>query len=170
MHSKQGQHPAPRIDYAGFQELAPAVVAALAALGKAVDQSGLDKSLTELLKVHASRLNACAFCLQYHLNLARQLGVDEARLEQLADWRTAPVYTPRERAALAWTEALTLQAQHAATDAAYLDVQAQFSASEIAFLTAAVAAIQAWNRIAGALHFTPPPAVAVAATATNARA
>jgi AhpD family alkylhydroperoxidase len=168
MHSKQGQHPAPRIDYAGFQELAPAVVAALAALGKAVDQSGLDKSLTELLKVHASRLNACAFCLQYHLNLARQLGVDEARLAQLADWRTAPVYTPRERAALAWTEALTRQAQHAATDAAYLDMQAQFSASEIAFLTAAVAAIQAWNRIAGALHFTPP--AAVAAAATNARA
>ena len=68
MHSSQTQHqpqhPAPRIDYAGFQELAPAVVAALAALGKAVDQSGLDKSLTELLKVHASRLNACAFCLQ----------------------------------------------------------------------------------------------------------
>lgn len=164
MHSKSAQHqphyPAPRIDYAGFQALAPAVTAALGALGKAVDQSGLDKSLTELIKVHASRLNGCAFCLQYHLNLARQLGVDEARLAQLDAWRKAPVYSPRERAALAWTEALTLQAQHAATDAAYSEVEQQFSTSEIAFLTAAIAAIQAWNRIAGALHFTPPAALA----------
>ncbi|MBA5688012.1 carboxymuconolactone decarboxylase family protein [Rugamonas apoptosis] len=155
----------PRLDYASFSQLAPAAGAALRALGQAVDDSGLDKSLTELLKLRASQLNGCAFCLQYHLNLARALPQPPApaKLDLLATWRDAHVYTARERAALAWTEALTLMAGHHVDDAVHQELERHFNTAEIAFLTAAVANINAWNRIAGALRFTAPvPAQAMA--------
>lgn len=145
-----------RSDFPGFEQVAPAVVAALRLLGKAVDDSGLDKPLTELLKLRASQLNGCAFCLQFHLNLARKLGLAPAKIDLVATWREAGIFSPRERAALAWTEALTLMAQQPLADSAYAALQAEFSGPEIAFLTAAVGAINAWNRIAGALQFPPP--------------
>ncbi len=146
-----------RMDWADFEQQAPGVVGALRALGKAVDESGLEKPLTELIKVRASQLNGCAFCIQFHLNLARKLGVPAAKLDLAAAWHEAgAVYTERERAALAWTEALSLMSAAAVTDAVYARLQAQFSPSEIAFLTSSIAAINAWNRIAGALQFTPP--------------
>lgn len=144
------------IDLPDFEREAAEVLAALGALGKAVDNSGLDKSLTELLKVRASQLNGCAFCLQYHLNYARKLRVTPAKLDLVATWRDAGVYSARERAALAWTEALTSMPSLHIADADYADVQAQFSRTELAFLTSAIAAINAWNRIAGALRFSPP--------------
>jgi len=150
----------PRIDRNDFDKVAPGIGAALRALTKAVDDSGLDKPLTELLKVRASQINGCAFCLQYHLNLARQFGVPQAKLDLLPVWREAASYTERERAALAWTEALTQMGGHATDDpseSAYLQLQQHFSDAEISFLSAAVAAINAWNRIAGGLRFTPPP-------------
>lgn len=146
----------PRISRADYDDLAPAAVAALRALGKAVDDSGLEKTLTELIKIRASQINGCAFCIQFHLNMARKLGVEAAKLDLLAAWREVGVYTARERAALAWTEALTRMDRHSVSDATYAQVQAQFTRSEIAFLTASVGAINAWNRIAGALHFEPP--------------
>lgn len=145
-----------RSDWPSFEQAAPGVVAALRMLGKAVDDSGLDKQLTELLKLRASQLNGCAFCLQFHLNLARKLGLAQAKIDLVATWREAGVFSSRERAALAWTEVLTLMAQQHVTDAQYAEVQAAFTESEIAFLTAAVGAINAWNRIAGALQFSPP--------------
>lgn len=145
-----------RSDWLPFEQTAPDVVAALKMLGKAVDDSGLDKQLTELLKLRASQLNGCAFCLQFHLNLARKLGLASAKIDLLATWRDAGVFSARERAALAWTEALTSMAQMHVADALYVELQAAFSESEIAFLTAAVGAINAWNRIAGALQFSPP--------------
>jgi AhpD family alkylhydroperoxidase len=145
-----------RSDYSDFERAAPAVVAALRQLSKAVDDSGLDKQLTELLKLRASQLNGCAFCLQFHLNLARKLGLTSVKIDLVATWREAGVFSTRERAALAWTEALTLMAQQPVADAAYAALQAEFSDPEIAFLTTAVAAINAWNRIAGALQFAPP--------------
>lgn len=145
-----------RLDYEPFNQLAPAVGAALRALGKAVDDSGLDKALTELVKLRASQLNGCAFCLQFHLNLARTLALAPAKLDLLATWRDAPVYSARERAALAWTEALTLMAGSHVDDAVYEELQRHFCTTEIAFLSAAVANINAWNRIAGALRFTAP--------------
>lgn len=147
---------ASRIGREEYDEVAPAVVAALRALGKAVDESGLEKPLTELIKVRASQINGCAFCIQYHLNMARKLGVEAPKLDLLAAWREVGVYTARERAALVWTEALTRMDRHSVSDATYAQVQAQFTRSEIAFLTASVGAINAWNRIAGALHFEPP--------------
>lgn len=145
-----------RSDWPAFEQAAPGVIAALRMLGKAVDDSGLDKSLTELLKVRASQINGCAFCLQFHLNLARKLGLAPAKIDLVATWREADVFSARERAALAWTEALTLMAQQHVADALYAELQAEFTESEIAFLTAAVGAINAWNRIAGALQFSPP--------------
>jgi AhpD family alkylhydroperoxidase len=148
----------PRMVFAAFTETAGGAAAALQALGKAVDASGLDKTLTELVKLRASQINGCAFCVQFHLNLARKLGVAPVKLDLAAVWRDAPVFTPRERAALAWTEALTGLARatgHGVEDHEYDAVREQFSAAEVAFLTAAIANIQAWNRIAVALRFAP---------------
>jgi len=156
---------APRIDWASFDRLAPAIAPALAALGKAVDDSGLDKPLTELMKIRASQLNGCAYCLQYHLNIARRLAVDSRKVDLVATWRDAPVFDARERAALAWTEALTLMPNAHVGDQVYALVAEAFSAQELPFLTAAVAAINAWNRIAGALRFAPP--LAPVAPSTN---
>lgn len=146
-----------RMDWAEFEQAAPGVVLAMRALGKAVDDSGLDKQITELIKIRASQLNGCAFCLQFHLNLARKLKVVPAKLDLVATWAEVPgLFAPRERAALAWTDALTRMAEHAPSAAAYAEVQAQFTPAEIAGLTAAIAAINAWNRMAGSLGFTPP--------------
>lgn len=138
-----------------MQETAPAAVAALRAMTKAVADAGLDKALTELLKVRVSQINGCAFCTQFHLNLARQLGVDGAKLDLVAAWRDAPVFTPRERAALAFAEHLTLMAGRG--EEADMLPRATFSDDEILHLTIAVATINAWNRIAGGLRFPPPP-------------
>lgn len=148
-----------RLDREEFSAAAPAVVAALRALGAAVDESGLDKDLTELLKIRVSQLNGCAFCLQYHLNIARKAGIAQAKLDLVATWADAPVFSARERAALAWSEALTRMAQHHVADAVYDDLCAHFTRAEVAYLTAAVGTINAWNRIAGGLRFTPPVSV-----------
>jgi len=145
-----------RSDWPFFEQTAPKVIAALKLLGQAVDDSGLDKQLTELLKLRASQLNGCAFCLQFHLNLARKLGLAQVKIDLVATWRDAGVFSARERVALAWTEALTLMAQQPVADALYDELRAEFSESEITFLTTTVGAINAWNRIAGALQFTPP--------------
>ena len=147
---------APRIAWSDFERMAPEVPAALRALGKAVDDSGLDKALTELLKLRVSQLNGCAYCIQFHLNIARRLGIAAPKLDLVAAWRDAGVFSARERAALAWAEALTGMMRAHVCDAVYAEVQRQFNAGEIAALTTAVAAINAWNRIAGALQFAPP--------------
>jgi AhpD family alkylhydroperoxidase len=146
----------PRIDRPEFAQLTPGVSEALMALGKAVNASGLPKDLQELIKIRASQLNGCAFCLQFHLNVARDLQVPAAKLDLLATWREAPVYSERERLALAWTEALTLSPQGGADDALYEQALAEFGAAPLSFLTAAIAGINAWNRIAMGLRFTPP--------------
>ena len=144
-----------RIGWTEYERAAPETVAALRALGKAVDDSGLEKPLTELLKIRASQLNGCAYCLHFHLNGARKADAVSGKIDLVATWRDADIYTARERAALAWTEALTLMGQQAVPETLYAEIQKQFSASEIAFLTAAIALINAWNRIAGGLRFLP---------------
>lgn len=145
-----------RIDYNAFRDIAPAAYSGLLALGKAVDDSGLEKSLTELIKIRASQLNGCAFCLQYHLNVARKIGVPTAKLDLVATWREAGVYSEREMAALAWAEALTLIVEGAPDDALYQQTLQHFSREELVFLTVSVATINQWNRIGGALRFAPP--------------
>lgn len=126
----------------------PSGFEAMLGLEKAVRRSGLEPALLELVKLRASQLNGCAYCLDMHSKDARALGEDEQRLDVLAAWREAPFYSPRERAALAWCEALTLLPQTGAPDGAYADVEAQFSAEEIAALTFQIVAINGWNRLA----------------------
>jgi AhpD family alkylhydroperoxidase len=145
-----------RMEYAAFDQLAPAATAAMAALGKAVAQSGLDRSLIELIKVRGSQVNGCAYCLQFHLNAARRAKVPETKLGLVAVWRDAGVFSAREKAALAWTEALTHVTPAGVDDPTYNDVANEFTESELAFLTVAIATINAWNRIAMTYRFTPP--------------
>ena len=147
---------APRIDRPQFAELTPGVSEALLALGKAINASGLAKDLLELIKLRASQINGCAFCLQFHLNVARSLQVPSEKLDLLAAWAEAPVYSERERLALAWTEVLTLAAEGGADEALYARLLAEFGPAQLSFLTAAIANINAWNRIAMALRFAPP--------------
>lgn len=145
-----------RPTYADFTQAAPQVYAGLAALTKAVDAAGLDKALTELVKVRVSQLNGCAFCLQFHLTLARKSGLDGRKLDLLAAWRDAGIYSAREQAALAWAEALTGLGPHAASPEAWAAVRAVFSQEEALYLTVTVAGINAWNRIGVGFGFDPP--------------
>ncbi|HKT97183.1 MAG TPA: carboxymuconolactone decarboxylase family protein [Paraburkholderia sp.] len=149
--------PSSRISYETFRRDAAQVAAALSAMSKAVDDSGLEKPLTELLKIRASQINGCAFCIQYHLNIAREKHVSRAKLDLVAAWHEAPaLYSEREQAALAYTEALTSKLHEGVSEALYRKVSAQFPGEQMAFLTAAIANINAWNRIAVALQFAPP--------------
>ncbi len=144
--------------YERFQTIAPAALAALLAMGKAVDDSGLEKALTELVKIRVSQINGCAFCIQFHLQIARRIGIDAGKLDLVAAWRDADIYSARELAALAWAEQVTRLADPHSNDAAYAALHDHFSAEEVLNLTVAIANINAWNRIAGALHFPPPAA------------
>lgn len=146
-----------RIAYETFVRDAAPVAAALSAMSKAVDASGLEKPLTELLKIRASQINGCAFCIQYHLNIAREKAVPRVKLDLVAAWHEAPeCFSERERAALAYTEALSAKLHEGVSDGLYEAVARHFPGEQMAFLTAAVANINAWNRIAVALRFAPP--------------
>ncbi len=145
-----------RLEWEDFRRIAPEANAALLALGKATADSGLGKELLELIKVRASQINGCAFCAQFHLNAARNAGVAAEKLDLLAVWRDAGVFSTREQAALAWAETLTDIARQGAPDEAYAALREAFSESEAVFLTVAIATINTWNRIAGPLRFTPP--------------
>ena len=145
-----------RIDYDEFNHMAPAIRSALLGLSNAAAEAGIEKELLELIKLRASQINGCAFCLQYHLNVARSLDVKPEKLDLVAAWRDAGIFSERERAALEWTELLTCIAYEHVTDEAYAAVLGQFSEKELVFLTAAIGAINTWNRLAVAFRFTPP--------------
>ena len=145
-----------RMEFDEFEKTAPDVRAAMTALGKAVTASGLDKTIVELIKIRSSQVNGCAYCLQYHLTFARKLGVPQTRLDLVAVWRDAGVFTPREMAALAWTEELAHVTPNGVSDEAFAAVSREFTRAEVVFLTSAIATINAWNRIAMALRFPPP--------------
>ena len=146
----------PRMDAQKFYKIAPDVTAALLALGSAVEASGFDPGMLELMKLRASQQNGCGYCVQYHLNAARKVGVSQRKLDLVCVWREAGMFNPQERAALAWTEALTAHLPDGVPDGLWAEVRAVFSEAEAAFLTAAVANINAWNRIAASLRFSPP--------------
>ena len=115
--------------------------------GNAIHQSGLDPSLMELVKIRASQINGCARCLHMHTADARKQGETEERLYLLDAWRESPLYTPRERAALAWTEALTLVADTHAPDEIYQEFRAHFTEQEQVNLTLLIMVINGWNRL-----------------------
>ncbi len=142
----------PRMNY--FQA-APDTLKALLALEAQVQSSGLEQSLIELVKTRASQINSCAFCINMHTQDARKHGETEARLYLLDAWRETPLYTERERAALAWTEAVTLISQTRAPDDLYEAVREQFSESETVNLTMLIATINAWNRLAISFRAVP---------------
>lgn len=145
-----------RIDWKTFQEIAPEFATAMAAITHALKKSSIEPELRELIKIRASQLNGCAFCVQFHLNNARKINVPGAKLDLLAAWREAGIFSPRECAALDWTERVTLLTQHHIDDRAFESLKAHFNEREIGLLTVAVSQINAWNRIAAPLRFTPP--------------
>ncbi|MCD2176504.1 carboxymuconolactone decarboxylase family protein [Rhizobium sp. C1] len=155
MHSEAMPH-AGGLSYDEFERIAPGARNALLAMGKAVDESGLEKSLTELVKLRVSQVNGCAFCIQLHLNVARRLDVAAPKLDLIAAWRDAGVYTPRELAALGWADAVTKLGEGEARGPLRAALDPHFSEDEIVHLTVAIANINAWNRIAATLHFPPP--------------
>ncbi len=134
-----------RIDYG---KVFPAASRAMVGLEEGVAAGGLEPGLLELVKMRASQLNGCAYCLDMHSKDARARGEDEQRLHVLAAWREAPFYSERERAALAWCEALTLLPQTGAPDDVYEQLRGEFSEDEIVALTLAIVAINGWNRFA----------------------
>jgi AhpD family alkylhydroperoxidase len=147
---------AARKEWKDYAELAPAANSALLALSKAVHDSELDPKLVELVKLRASQINGCAFCIQYHATAARKLNIDSDRLQLLSVWRDTSIFSKHERAALRWTERLTLiSSESGISDDEYERVKSVFADAEIAHLTAAIALINAWNRIAGAYQFSP---------------
>jgi AhpD family alkylhydroperoxidase len=147
-----------------FYQAAPDTIKALVALEDQIQSSGLEQSLIELVKTRASQINGCAFCINMHTQDARKHGEIEQRLYLLNAWREAPLYTDRERAALAWTEAVTRISETHAPDDAYNEVRAHFSEAETVNLTMLIAAINAWNRLAISFR-SVPPVRAIAATA-----
>ncbi|MEO8072686.1 MAG: carboxymuconolactone decarboxylase family protein [Acidobacteriota bacterium] len=138
-----------------YTKAAPKAAQAMFALHKYVEDSGLEHSLLELVKTRASQINGCAFCLDMHTKDARAGGETEQRLYLLNAWRETDFYTKRERAALAWTEAITLIAETHAPDADYEAVRAEFSEPEIVNLTMAIITINGWNRLAIAFREEP---------------
>jgi AhpD family alkylhydroperoxidase len=134
-----------RLDY---RTALPAALQGLLTLERAVHQSTLEPALLELVKTRASQINGCAYCLDMHTKDARARGESEQRLHVLAAWREAPLYDDRERAALAWCEALTRLPETGAPDDDYGPLTEHFSEEEIAALTYAIVAINGWNRLA----------------------
>lgn len=134
----------PRLKY---PKASPPVYQAMLALEEAVKKTGIEQSLLDLVRMRASQINACAFCLYLHAAEARSHGESQERLDVLSAWRDSPLYSDRERAALAWTESVTLVAQQGVSDDVYEEVGLHFSEEEIVNLTLAVVAINGWNRL-----------------------
>ncbi len=141
-----------RIDY---YKAAPEAVKAMLELEKFVESCGLDKSLLNLIKLRASQINGCAYCADLHVADAIKAGESQRRLHAVALWHDTPFFTPRERAALAWTEAVTLLATTHAPDNVYEEVKKNFNDKEIVDLTMAVVTINSWNRLSVSFRKQP---------------
>ena len=145
----------PRLD---FPNAAPAAFRAMLTLQQLADRSALAPRLLHLVKLRASQINGCAYCIALHVTQAEQASEAPQRLHLLPAWRESPGYDARERAALAWAEALTLVHRSHAPDTDYEAVRAQFNEAETVELTLAIAAINAWNRLC--IAFRSQPALA----------
>jgi AhpD family alkylhydroperoxidase len=143
----------PRMD---AQKVAPAAFQAMLSLEMYIRKSSrLEPSLIELVKVRASQINGCAYCIDMHTKDARANGETEQRLYALDAWEETPFFTDRERAALAWTEAITLISEKRATDALYQEVRERFTEEEIVNLTLAIVTINGWNRLSIGFRAVP---------------
>jgi AhpD family alkylhydroperoxidase len=138
-----------------FYHASPNAIKAMRGLEEQIAQSSIEKSLAELVRLRASQINGCAFCVDMHTADARRGGETERRLATVVAWRETPFFTDRERAALAWTEALTLVAHDRVPDAVWQEVKPHFTEQEIVDLTLLVSAINSWNRFAIAFRKMP---------------
>jgi AhpD family alkylhydroperoxidase len=138
-----------------YPKLSPGGYQAMFSLEKYLGQCGLEENLLLLIKLRVSQINGCAFCLDMHWKDLRAIGENEQRLYSLDAWRECPYYTDRERAALAWAEALTLITQGHASDDVYEEARAHFSEKELSDLTFAIVAINGWNRISISARTVP---------------
>lgn len=141
-----------RIDY---YKVSPEVVKAMIGLESIINKSGLERSLLDLVKLRASQINGCAFCVDTHSAEARKNGESERRLYAVSVWRETPFFTDRERAALAWTEAVTLLSETHAPNDLYQDVVKYFNEKETVDLTFAIITINGWNRLAVSFRKSP---------------
>ena len=144
-----------RSELKDFKALAPDANDMILALSQAAGKAGIDKQLIELVKLRASQINGCAFCVQFHILQGESLGISADKLNLVVVWHEAPLFSIRERAALAWTEALTL-VTGGVSDEVYAQASAEFSGRELAYLSSAIASINAWNRLGVAYRWTPP--------------
>jgi len=135
--------------------LAPAAIKSMMSLETAIAGTGLDQTLLGIIKLRASQINGCAYCINLHVGHLREAGESEMRMHLLSAWREAPIYTARERAVLAWTEALTLLPQKGASDENYAELAAQFSPAEQVNITLAIGAINTWNRLQVGFQIAP---------------
>ena len=149
INADSGEQQDVRLDYAAA---APDAIEAMRGLEEVVESSTLEPLLLELVKLRASQINGCAYCVDMHTKDARAIGEDEQRLYLVAVWREAPFFTPRERAALAWTEALTLLPETGAPDDVYEAMVGEFDPPEQVALTLAIVAINGWNRFSVAFR------------------
>src|ERR1700720_1010296 len=138
-----------------FKALAPDAYDIVSALGQAAGKAGIDRQLLELIKLRASQINGCAFCVQFHILQGESLGISADKLNLVVVWREATLFSSRERAALAWTEALTL-VTGGVSDEVYAMASVEFSEQERAYLSSAVASINVWNRLGVAYRWSPP--------------
>lgn len=143
-----------RSEYENFKRIAPDAYDLVLALGQVAAKAGLDKHLLELVKLRASQINGCAFCVQHHILLSERLGLLADKLHLVAVWREAPIFSPRERAALGWTEALTYLPD-GVSEEIYAEATREFSETELMYLTSAIASINVWNRFGAAYRWTP---------------
>jgi AhpD family alkylhydroperoxidase len=141
-----------RIDYVARS---PQLFKKLLDFSMATSKSAIEPNIQHLVEVRASQLNGCAFCVDMHVKQARLHGERELRLHHVAIWRESPLFSPRERAALAWTEVLTQLPAEGVSDAVYDKVRTQLSEQEISDLTYTITAINAWNRLNAAFHCVP---------------
>ena len=146
----------------------PGIVQAMLGLERQVGRASLDHRLLDLVRMRASQINGCAYCLDMHSKDARAKGETEQRLYGLGAWRETPYYSARERAALEWTEAITLVAERHAPDDVFERVREQFSEDELAHLTLAIVAINGWNRLNIAAGTVPGGYVAGSVAALHA--
>src|SRR3981081_957964 len=144
-----------RSEYRNFKALAPDAFDIVSAVGPVAATARLDKQLLELIKLRASQINGCAFCVQYHILQGESLGMSADKLNLVVVWRESPLFSARERAALAWTEALTLL-PGGVSDDVYAQAGAEFSDKELTYLTSAIASINVWNRFGAAYRWTAP--------------
>ncbi len=138
-----------------FYKTSPNAMKAMMGLEQQIARSGLEKPLVELVRLRASQINGCAYCVDMHSSDARKAGEDERRLATVVAWRETPFFSDRERAALEWTESLTLIAQTHVPDDLWNRVKPQFTPEELVDLTLLVNAINAWNRFAIAFRKLP---------------